>query len=70
MAYVAFPFAHVLLWSAHFDRARVLLESLHADWSERDERKAAYALWYLAMVESGGPGTTRWPTSTRGSRGS
>ena len=51
MAYVAFPFAHVLLWSAHFDRARVLLESLHADWSERDERKAAYALWYLAMVE-------------------
>ena len=37
--------------SAHFDRARALLESLHADWSERDERKAAYALWYLAMVE-------------------
>ena len=51
VAYVAFPFAHVLLWSAHFDRARVLLESLHADWSERDERMAAYALWYLAMVE-------------------
>jgi len=47
----AFSFAHVLLWSAHFDRARALLESLHADWSERDERMAAYALWYLAMVE-------------------
>ena len=51
VADVAFPFAHVLLWSAHFDRARTLLESLHADWSERDERMAAYALWYLAMVE-------------------
>ena len=36
---------------ADFDRARALLESLHADWSERDERMAAYALWYLAMVE-------------------
>ena len=48
---MAFPFAHVLLWSTHFDRARVLLESLYADWSERDERMAAYALWYLAMVE-------------------
>ena len=51
VADVAFPFAHVLLWSAHFDRARTLLESLHADWSERDERMAAYALWYLSMVE-------------------
>jgi DNA-binding CsgD family transcriptional regulator len=51
VADVAFPFAHVLVWSAHFDRARALLESLHADWSERDERMAAYALWYLAMVE-------------------
>ena len=51
VADVAFPFAHVLLWSTHFDRARALLESLYADWSERDERMAAYALWYLAMVE-------------------
>jgi DNA-binding CsgD family transcriptional regulator len=48
---VAFPFAHVLLWSAHYDRARALLERLFADWSERDDRMAAYALWYLAMVE-------------------
>ena len=46
-----FSLAHILLWSAHFDRARALLEALHADWSERDERMAAYALWYLAMVE-------------------
>ena len=46
-----FSLAHVLLWSAHFDRARALLETLYADWSERDERMAAYALWYLAMVE-------------------
>ena len=51
VADVAFPFAHVLVWSTQFDRARALLESLHADWSERDERMAAYALWYLAMVE-------------------
>ena len=46
-----FSLAHVLLWSAHFDRARALLDTLYADWSERDERMAAYALWYLAMVE-------------------
>jgi DNA-binding CsgD family transcriptional regulator len=51
VADAAFPFAHVLLWSADYDRARVLLESLFADWSERDDRMAAYALWYLAMVE-------------------
>ena len=51
VADAAFSFAHVLLWSAEFDRARALLESLHADWSERDERMAAYALWYLGMVE-------------------
>ncbi len=51
VADAAFSFAHVLVWSAHLDRARDLLESLHADWSERDERMAAYALWYLAMVE-------------------
>ena len=47
----AFSLVHTLLWSAHLGRARVLLERLYADWSERDERLAAYALWYLAMVE-------------------
>jgi DNA-binding CsgD family transcriptional regulator len=47
----AFSLVHVLVWSAHFDRARTLLEAIYADWSERDERLAAYALWYLAMVE-------------------
>ena len=47
----SFSLVHVLLWSACFDRARALLETLYADWSERDERMAAYALWYLAMVE-------------------
>ncbi len=47
----AFSLVHVLVWSACFDRARALLETLYADWSERDERMAAYALWYLAMVE-------------------
>jgi DNA-binding CsgD family transcriptional regulator len=47
----AFSLVHVLVWSAHFDRARALLEAIYADWSERDERQAAYALWYLSMVE-------------------
>ena len=47
----AFSLVHVLVWTAHFDRARTLLETIYADWSERDERLAAYALWYLAMVE-------------------
>jgi DNA-binding CsgD family transcriptional regulator len=28
-----------------------VLERLYRDWSERDERMAAYALWYLALVE-------------------
>ena len=47
----SFSLVHGLVWCAHFDRARALLETLYADWSERDERMAAYALWYLAMVE-------------------
>jgi DNA-binding CsgD family transcriptional regulator len=46
-----FSLAHVLFWSTQLERARALLESLHRDWSERDERNAANALWYLAMVE-------------------
>lgn len=47
----AVSLAHVLVWSVHLDRARALLERLYRDWSERDERTAAYALWYLALVE-------------------
>ena len=46
-----FVLGHVLLWSAQLDRARTLFERLYGDWSERDERYAAYALWYLALVE-------------------
>jgi AAA ATPase domain len=46
-----YALAHVLVWSAHLDRARALLESLFRHWSERDERVASYALWYLALVE-------------------
>ena len=42
---------HILVWSAHLERARAVLRSLHRDWSERDERMAASALWYLAVVE-------------------
>ena len=47
----SFALAHVLVWSVHLERARALLESLYLEWSERDERTAAYALWYLALVE-------------------
>jgi DNA-binding CsgD family transcriptional regulator len=48
---VGFALAHVLVWSAHIERARSLLESLYRDWSARDERIAAYALWYRSVVE-------------------
>ena len=51
VAATGFGLAHVLVWSAEFDRARTLLEGLYRDWSERDERIAAYCLWYLALVE-------------------
>src|SRR5687768_11965494 len=43
--------AHVLMWSAETDRARAMLESQHREWSERDELRSSYALWYLSMVE-------------------
>jgi DNA-binding CsgD family transcriptional regulator len=46
-----FALAHILLWSSHLERARIVLEGLYRDWSESDERMAAYALWYLALVE-------------------
>ncbi len=51
VADAGFVLGHVLVWSAHFDRARALFERLYADWSQRDERYAADALWYLALVE-------------------
>ena len=51
VAAAGFALGHILVWSGHFDRARTLLETLDRDWSERDERMAAYALWYLALVE-------------------
>jgi DNA-binding CsgD family transcriptional regulator len=43
--------AHVLVWSVERDRAMPLLESLYAEWSERDELASAEALWYLSLVE-------------------
>ena len=46
-----FVLAHVLFWASDFDRARPHLERLHREWSERDERSAAGALWYLAVLE-------------------
>jgi DNA-binding CsgD family transcriptional regulator len=43
--------SHILTWSVELQRARALLEQLVAEWSERDERFVAQALWYLALVE-------------------
>ncbi len=48
---VGFSLAHILVWSYRLERARPLLEGLYREWSESDERIAAYALWYLALVE-------------------
>jgi DNA-binding NarL/FixJ family response regulator len=46
-----FCLAHVLTWSRELGRARALLEDLHRQGSERDERISAQALWYLSLVE-------------------
>jgi DNA-binding CsgD family transcriptional regulator len=43
--------ANVLVFSCLLDRARPLLESLHREWSERDEWLSARPLWNLAFVE-------------------
>jgi DNA-binding CsgD family transcriptional regulator len=43
--------AEVLVFSCLLDRARALLESLHREWSERDEWLSAALLWYLTLVE-------------------
>ena len=50
-AEAGFTLAHVLVWSADVDRARALLEDLYREWGDRDERTAAYALWYRALLE-------------------
>ena len=42
---------HVLSWSVLTERARDLLESHLRRWRDRDERSAATALWFLALVE-------------------
>jgi DNA-binding CsgD family transcriptional regulator len=46
-----FCLAHVLTWSRDLARARILLEDLHRQGSQRDERISAQALWYLSLVE-------------------
>jgi DNA-binding CsgD family transcriptional regulator len=43
--------AYMLMWSADTVRARTMLESQHREWSERDELRSSYALWYLSFVE-------------------
>ena len=42
---------HVLVWSTELDRARALLDARYERTRDRDERLAASALWYLAIVE-------------------
>jgi DNA-binding CsgD family transcriptional regulator len=43
--------AYMLMWSTETGRARTMLESLHREWSERDELRSAEALWCLSWVE-------------------
>jgi DNA-binding CsgD family transcriptional regulator len=43
--------AQVLVLSCLFDKARVLLESLHSEWSERDEWLSSGPLLFLTLVE-------------------
>ena len=42
---------HTLAPSAQRDRARFMLEQEHREWMDRDEPRAARALWGLAWVE-------------------
>ena len=46
-----FMLAHVLSWSVRTERARDLLESHLQRWRDQDERAAATAHWFLALVE-------------------
>ena len=47
----ALTLGHVLSWSVITERARELMESHHRRWRDQDERAAAAALWFLALVE-------------------
>jgi DNA-binding CsgD family transcriptional regulator len=48
---VRFTLAHILVWSCELDRARTVLEAIHAECSTWRETPGAEALWYLALVE-------------------
>lgn len=50
LKHASWALAHVLVWSVEAARARVMLESQHREWSERDELWSA-PLWYLSWVE-------------------
>ena len=50
--------AHVLSWSVLTERARDLMESHLRRWRDQDERSAATAHWFLALVELR---AGRWP---------
>jgi DNA-binding CsgD family transcriptional regulator len=47
----SFCLAHVRLWSMQLAEARSVLERLHREWADRDERVGGQALWYLSLVE-------------------
>jgi DNA-binding CsgD family transcriptional regulator len=47
----SFYLAHIRVWSGRLDEARSVLEHVHDEWGQRDERTAAQASWYLAIVE-------------------
>ena len=48
---VTLNFASTLIWSAHVERARAMLEPLLEHWSERDEGETGQIVWRLAFVE-------------------
>ena len=48
---VTLNFASTLIWSAHVERARAMLEPLLEHWSERDEGQVGQIVWRLAFVE-------------------
>jgi DNA-binding CsgD family transcriptional regulator len=48
---VALNFASTLIWSAHVEQARVMLEPLLEHWSKRDEWEEGAIVWRLTFVE-------------------
>jgi DNA-binding CsgD family transcriptional regulator len=47
----ALDLGHVLMWSAQHEQGRALLEGLHREVRDHDERASHSALWYLSLLE-------------------